>query len=59
MSDKIVEKVMVVVCEYNYYLNVVVVGFCVGCICFIGFVIFDLENISYICIVNYFECQVW
>lgn len=56
MSDKIVEKVMVVVCEYNYYFNVVVVGLCVGCICFIGLVILDFENMSYICIVNYFEC---
>lgn len=46
---------MVVVREYNYYSNVVVVGFRVGRIRFIGFVIFDLENISYIRIVNYFE----
>lgn len=57
VSDKTVEKVMVVVREHNFQPNAVAAGLRAGKTRSIGLVIPDLENISYTRIANYLERQ--
>ncbi|MGL4859946.1 MAG: catabolite repressor/activator [Enterobacteriaceae bacterium] len=57
VSEKTVEKVMVVVREHNYQPNAVAAGLRAGKTRSIGLVIPDLENTSYTRIANYLERQ--
>lgn len=55
VSDKTIEKVMMIVKEYNYQPNAVAAGLRAGKTRTIGIIIPDLENISYTRIANYLE----